>query len=227
MAQMKKQVLGSVSGALKDIVFRERYGKNYAAMRPASFKTPEDPASVGRRSKFKMAVELSKAINQSAELKSLWKPDTPTGLSPYNFIVKTNYFRVTADAPGNNVLLVPSGGFPISAVSVDIAAAQVKVKLEAIGTNNGIDPLIETKLRMFSVLYNSNPSVPDNLPYSYITLGSDEVNTDLGVQLDFTSPLDGTEQYDYNQYQDHKVYFVLVTLNAEGQVVHYSITLNG
>jgi len=227
MANLKKQVLGKVSGTIGDMVFREFNGKNIVGLKPSSFNTPEDPASINRRSKFKMSVDLAKSIYLSPQLKSLWKPGTPTGLSEFNFLVKTNYSHVSPNAPGNFILLVPAGGFPFTAENVDKTAQQFSVTVGAIGTNNGIDPAVEVKTQMFSVLFNSNPLQEEVEPYAFITLSSGIINLSLTEQLQFISQLNGSQSLLYNQYQDHKVYFALVTLDADIKIVHHSITLNG
>jgi len=49
MAVVTKKVLGTVHGAVGDMVFREKNGKNYIGMRPNSFVPGKDDASIARR----------------------------------------------------------------------------------------------------------------------------------------------------------------------------------
>ena len=227
MANLNKQVLGRLSGSIGDIVFRERNGKNIVGLKPSSFNTPEDPASVARRGKFKMAVDVAHAIYQDSKLKSLWKPGTPAGLSPFNYLVKKNYSSVSPDTPGNFILIVPAGGFPITASDISKSNTQMQVTVDAIGTNNNIDPVVETKIQMLSVLFNSNPSEEDTAPYAFLTLPSGIITLSLTGQLIFNSPLTGSEGLLFDLYQDHQLYLALVTMDDEEKIIHNSITLNG
>ena len=88
MAQLKKTVLGKVSGAVGDIVFRQRDGLNYIGLRPGSFTPGTNPASVARRARFALAAKASVSVNRIPALKSLWAGVLTNGISPYNYIFK-------------------------------------------------------------------------------------------------------------------------------------------
>jgi hypothetical protein len=224
MANLKKKILGQVSGALGDLVFRERNGSNIIAVRPSSFSTPTDPASVERRGKFTMAAKLAGAINDSSGLKSLWENAAPSDLSYFNYFVKRNYIYVTSETPGNVIELVPSGGFPFASTNVDPAATQFDLTISALGTNNGIDTGVEVNIQTLSVLFLSNPSGENVPPYTFFTLSSGLQPLSLTDPISFISPLSGSQTLIYNQYINAKVYFALVTLDAAGKIIHYSVT---
>lgn len=225
MANLKEKILGSVSGKLGDMIFRNVKGNNIISVKPASVNVATDPASIARRAKFTLAARLSFAISANTKVKLLWKPLT-NGLTVHNFLVKVNYFYVSPDTPGNFINIVPSGGFPLSIDSVDISPERVRIDTNALGENTGIDRDIEQKVQIVSVLFSSNPAAENIPPYSFITLTSDMVETSLSEQLSFTSPLNGSETLLFNQYQDHKVYFALVTLNNVNTIVRHSISLS-
>lgn len=73
MAKLIKQVLGKVSGAVGDVLFRVRAGNNYVGTRPASYMPGTDAKSVARRQRFALANKFAKAVNIIPPLKSLWK----------------------------------------------------------------------------------------------------------------------------------------------------------
>lgn len=228
MANLKKQVLGRVSGTLGDMVFRERDGKNVVSLRPSSFNTPQDPASIARRGKFRMAVKLAASINSNPQLKTIWKPATPSGLSVINNLVKTNYVNASPDDINNTMLLVPSGGFGIAPVSVDKTADQIVIELQAIGTASGIDTGIEKKLRLLMILFLKSPVIVENTaPYAFISLSSGILNTSLTVPLSFTALFMSNQTLLFNQYQESKVFFALVTLNEQEDLIRHSISLFG
>ena len=86
MARLKKKVLGQVSGAVGDTVFRERYGNNYLGMRPDSFMPGTSPADFQRRQRFALAAKTGVSINSASKLRALWAGVTPSGFSPFNNI---------------------------------------------------------------------------------------------------------------------------------------------
>ena len=65
MATIKKTVLGRISGAVGDVVFKEKNGKNYVGVRASTFTPPSDAASIERRGKFLLSTELASAINSN------------------------------------------------------------------------------------------------------------------------------------------------------------------
>ena len=68
MANLRKKVLGTVSGAVGDILFRTKNGRNYIGTRPLSFVPGKDEKSVARRKRFAMATRLAKQINSIYKL---------------------------------------------------------------------------------------------------------------------------------------------------------------
>ena len=88
MAEINKQVLGKLTGTLGDIVFRQRNGKNYVSMRPSSYPASDNPAIIAKREKFLLAVQLGSNINSNSYLKEIWRSYTPSGLIPFNYMVK-------------------------------------------------------------------------------------------------------------------------------------------
>ena len=65
MAQLNKNVLGSVKGTLGNITFKQRNGKNFLSLRPESYKASTDPLSLLRKSKFRLAAKIAKTINSN------------------------------------------------------------------------------------------------------------------------------------------------------------------
>lgn len=225
MAKLKKNILGQISGALGEVVFKQISGKNYLATRPDSFLPGSDELSIERRARFANAGKLSRSINQSNRLKSIWKPKAPAGLSAYNYIVQQNYPYVQEDTVTNNVKLIPDMGFGITVTASNITAGGLTVDISAIGTGTGINIATETTIGMSAILFLSNPIDPLQAKYTYLTLQSGNVSTSLNSALSFSAPLSNQETQLYNLYQDQKAFFVLSTLDASGKVLHYSSTV--
>ena len=106
MATLKKTVLGRLSGALGDIVFREKNGKNFVGLRALSFIPGSDQGSVERRSKFYLSTQLASTINSNSRLRSLWLASIPSGKNVYNHLIKSNYSNLQYNNAGDLVKIV-------------------------------------------------------------------------------------------------------------------------
>lgn len=225
MAKLKKNILGQVTGALGEVVFKQFNGENYMATRPDSFMPGVDPESIARRSRFALAIRLSRAIYQSERLKSIWDPKTPAGVSAFNYIFKRNYPFVSPSGLSDGAMLTPEMGFGVGVTAVNLTSTGLTVDISAIGTNAGINIASEPNIGMTAVLFQSNPTDPLQPAYTYLTLQSPNISTNLNTALSFEAVLSNQETQLFNLYQDQKVFFVLGTLDASGAVVHYSSTV--
>jgi len=226
MAKLKKQVLGKISGALGDIVFREVNGKNVVGMKPSSFNIPNDPDSLARRAKFALSAKLAQAINKNQKLKDIWAVKSPSGQSTHNFLIKSNYINVLPADLTNLVKLVPDAGFPVSVSSNTISSAGIEINLNSIGDNNYIDPAIEINVQMFTVLFLNDALDETVEPFKLISAGSPVQSLSLSNPLTFNAPLIGNDELIFAKYQSQKAFSVFLTTDADGNVIHYSNTLS-
>ena len=224
MAQLKKTVLGKVSGAVGDIVFRERDGKNYIGLRPDSFIPGTDPASVARRQRFLLTLKTGSSINSIDKLKSLWKEVTPSGLSPFNYIVKTNYRFVSSTDLTNLLQLTPDNGFGFAITDNYVDRTHVEVTINPIGSNAGINVALEPNIMMISLVFLTSPVDLSLAPYSLIAVSSASQATNLATELTIDTNLTNQQQQAFDKYQITKTFVALVTLDADGIPVHYSST---
>ena len=222
MANLRKKVLGTVSGAVGDILFRAKNGKNYVGTRPISFIPGTDEKSVSRRKRFAIATRLAKPINSIYLLKSLWRTVTPLGLSPFNQIVRSNYTNVQPDSIGDLVKLVPDIGFSVQANSFTVDANRLRVTLTGLTSGSGINPAVELLIQFVGVMHLSNPIDEKQEGHSFLRLVADEqslaLNTEITLDLVFH---DQTTQL-IALYQDRKAFLTLLTLDAGKQVINYS-----
>lgn len=224
MAKLKKQVLGEVSGTLGTFVFREVKGKNVIGMRPTTVNVSNDPAAVDRRNKFKMSSKLARAILADQYLKKLWWAKTPYELNTHNYIVQQNYNSVLPANLTDVVKLIPDFGFPLIISNVEKTDSQIVANIPALNTNNGFKFMDETQIIMSAVLFLSSPvdtSVPD---YSFLTLTSESQAVNITLPLSFNVMLDGPSGIIFNKYNEQKLFFVLITLDAENKIVQFSNT---
>lgn len=225
MAQLKKKVLGQVSGAVGDIVFRERNGINYVGLRPSSFMPGTDEASVQRRQRFLIALKSGSMINSVSQLKSLWKAAAPSGLNAYNFIVKTNYQYVTSTTISDLLKVVPDNGFGVTVADNNVDRTRVRTIVEPINTNTGIDIDLEPTIIMACILFLSSPVDESVGAYSIISSVSPAQPTSLTEQLTFDAYLTNQQQMVFDKYQITKTFVAIVTLDSDDSPVHYSSTI--
>ncbi|MDY0082632.1 MAG: hypothetical protein RBR74_05565 [Ignavibacteriaceae bacterium] len=225
MAKLKKQVLGRVSGALGDMVFREVNGKNVVGMRPSNINIPGDPESIARRAKFTLSAKLSKAIIFHQDLKTIWKSKAPSGLSAHNFLIRSNYTNVLAGDLTDFVKLVPVAGFPVRYTEVTITDHSVMVVLDVIGSNNNINKSVETHIEMLTIIFLSDPVDETVEDYVFISTSSGNVDLSLKEVIEFTAPLIGNDELLFSKYRSNKVFSAFVTKNEAGNAINYSNTL--
>ncbi|RPI68960.1 MAG: hypothetical protein EHM47_13920 [Ignavibacteriales bacterium] len=227
MATLKKTILGRISGSVGDIVFRNKNGKNFISSKPASFKTPSDISALERRARFRLTAKFAKAVADITVLKELWRANKHSGMTVNNFIISQSYNHITHEDIGNSASLVPGQGIILTNPSVEVSSELLRLNIDALGNNAGIDPVNETLLRMGGVIFLSSPA--DNLisKYSFISLISDSLAMDLDNPLSVTINLTTQQAALVNKYQVIKAYCALLTFSAEDKIVNYSQTIFG
>ncbi len=223
MATLNKSVLGKVTGQLGDIVFRQRNGKNYISMSP---KTPiaSSPAQLRRMRFFKLCAQLSKAIYADADLVNIWKIYSPVNLSAFNYMIKINYPCVEENNLSDLVKLTPEVGFGINATSVNIAETGISAEIAAIGNTTDVDPVIEKKVQLVSVLYLNNPLDEAMEKNAFITSVSEKQDLILDTALTFNNTYSSQQQLIYNNYQNRKGFLILLTFDEDNVAVNFSNT---
>ncbi len=226
MAKINKQILGKVRGSLGDITFRQRNGISYLATRPASFMPGKDPASIARREKFALNIKLCKAIYSHEELKSIWTIETPQDKAVFNYLCQVNYQMIGAGNIPGSIKLAPGLSFNVNNPVINFESAQINVNFDALGTGTGIDAGAETSIKLLSVVYMNNPIDNNSAKYSFIKHSSVIQPTVLDQPYAFTLPLSDVEAQLLSSYQDHKGFFIIVTLDADGNIGSYSNTFS-
>lgn len=227
MPKLVKAILGKVQGALGDVTFRQRNGKNYLSTRPTSRTPSDNPASVAARGKFALSVQLAKSVYSISELKSVWTVRATSGSSGFNQIVRTNYTKMSSTDLSEFVKLVPPYGFNVMNPVVVLGPSEVKVNLDAIGNLADIDVAAEPSMRLVSVIFMTGPADSEVGEYAFLRYVSEIRDTDLTSALEFTLTLSDVDAQLLAKYQNKKGFFVLLTLDATGKVMHYSNTFTG
>lgn len=225
MAQLNKQVLGRVRGALGDVVFREKNGKNFIAIKPTSFTPGSDEASIARRAKFALATKLASKINSNYELKTIWYAQTPAGLTSHNYIMRQNYAFVEPGNISGLIKLLPDAGYSTDISNLVITASDISVNVGPIGSLAGINITDEPNCRLYSLVYLSEPADNSVAPYSFMLFKSANQETKLDIELTFNFPLSSQDSLLISKYNTKKVFSTLVTVDANDNIVNNSNTL--
>lgn len=226
MAELNKSILGKVRGSLGDLSFRQRNGKNVIAMRPSSFTPGTDPASIARRDRFKMSIKLAKVLNDIPIIKQYWTSMSPAEMTGFNFLFKTNYQFVSSDDINSNPMIMPVMGFNVNNPAGTFNAADFEISLDAIGTNNGIDTLLETKFSLLNILFLKDP-INSSFESNYLSsIISENIPLQLTDPVTFSVNIPDNQLYFYNNYQTKKVFSVLLTSDDSDQIVNFSNTFS-
>jgi len=224
MADLRKKVLGTVSGAVGDILFRAKNGRNYVGTRPLSFTPGTDEKSVARRKRFGMATRLARPINSIYRLKSLWKAVAPVPLHSYNMIVRANYNSVGPDSISNTIKLVPEIGYSVQFSEFTLNVNRMRVAIDALTSASGINPAVENYCQIVGIIHLSNPVDPQKEPHMFVPVVSIEqalaLNTEINDDIIFQDVISQL----IAMYQDRKAFLTLLTLDTDRNVIHYSNT---
>lgn len=224
MADLRKKVLGTVSGAVGDILFRAKNGRNYVGTRPLSFTPGTDEKSVARRKRFGMATRLARPINSIYRLKSLWKAVAPVPLHSYNMIVRANYNSVGPDSISNTIKLVPEIGYSVQFSEFTLNVNRMRVALDGLTSASGINPSVEIYCQLVGIIHLSNPVDTEKEPHVFIPVVSIEqalaLNTEIIDDIIFQDVISQL----LAMYQDRKAFLTLLTLDTDRNVIHYSNT---
>ncbi|MEI7485149.1 MAG: hypothetical protein WCK13_10610 [Ignavibacteriota bacterium] len=225
MAEVFKSVIGRLTGALGNMVFRNRGETTFITMRPKSFTAGNDLAAKNRRARFGLTGMFATAVNQDANLKHFWDLSTPASMTAANGIFKSNYKHITPDDVTDLARLTPGINVKVSDRSSSMTNLLVSATLDPIGTDQKIDLLVETSIQMVAIIYCKDPLNEDESKNHFICLKSAEMPLSLAAELAFTIPLMGDETQYFDVYAEQKCFYTFVTLDSEGVPYHYTNTL--
>ena len=225
MAQLTKAVLGRVSGRLGDTVFRQRNGKNIVGTRPSKYAPPDDQGSIDRRSRFAFSSKLAQAIQSVPELDGFWQPQTPAGMSTFNYIIQKNILIVNPSSVSDLTTIVPEHSFGINCTGATLTGNEIAVALAAIGNAAGIDVTKEPNAKLAYVLSLTSPA-NETFPEFLFTSGTSETKVlTLDTALTFNITLSGQDASSVGSYAERKLLLALLTLDSSANPVKYSGTL--
>ncbi len=225
MAEVFKSVIGRLTGALGNMVFRNRADTTFITMRPKSFLAGTDLKSQNRRARFGLTGLFAAAVNHDSNLKHFWDLATPAKISPYNGIFKVNYIHVTPDDVTDLAKMTPGISVRADDTSSSMTNVLVSATIAALGTDQKIDLLVETKIQMVAIIYCKDPVVTGEAKNHFICLKSALMDLSLTNPIAFTIPLMKDETQYYDSYTSQKCFYTFVTMDDAGVPYHYTNTL--
>lgn len=228
MARIINELTGRATGKVGQQIYRIRDGKTSLCALPASFTVSQSVKAVEGRSRFGLAIKVTKAMGKLSQLKYIWKHTSLTSgdenRSPYNKMMKEIYPYVFKDDLDVVMPIVPGLGFIAEKSSVTLASDEITAVINAIGNAQGIDPLVETSFQLACIVYCKSPLDERKAPYDFIWCLSEAIPVNLIASQTFSIALAGMKTTLFGLYSTHKAYFTLMTLNADGVPVRFSDT---
>ena len=200
-------------------------------MRPKKpYTPPQDQGSIDRRARFKFSAKLAQSINLVPELREVWTPVTPSGMTAFNYMVQKLAASVTPDSLTDLTLITPGTGFAIdSAVqTISIPATPGEptvVTLAVLGNGTGIDTADEPNAKLAYVIVLGKPANGNLADFWLIGSITASQPVALDQPMTFDIPIVGSNAVSVRSYTDRKILFVLVTLDSQNNPVKYSGTL--
>ncbi len=225
MAELKKSVLGKVSGTVGDITFRQRRGKNVIGVRPRPFIPGDNLPSVERWVRFALSAKLAQTINLIPALRLFWLEEIPADMSRYNNMIAVNFHRVRDGSLTELATIMPSRGFDAAPESITITEDAVTVILKPLGAATGIDVAAEPNVRLVAVLYVSKPSIATLDQEGFGALTSADQPLTLEAAMSFSISPGRVESQLIANYQEKKLLIAVITLDTGNVPVRYSNTM--
>jgi len=232
MAIMKSNLLGTISGRIGDVVYRNVNGRTIVCSRPVRKNKQADDYTIMRRLKFKNTGSFVKSAMKLKYVKEEWKKKAEN-MTSYNAMFKANYNNITHDDVSDLVTIFPDKrvGAIYDVRKDDRTGFGLKLQLKETLKHETIRPKY---VQMGVVIFCSEPvnKSIDEILYLHHdskvldTEGKDEID----FVLDFVEIGDGEKLFDvqlneFGQYRECKVFVVFTFLNEEMEMVGCSNTV--
>lgn len=224
MATLKGNVLGKIRGKVGTVSGRVRNGKNYLVSLPASFNVPNDPLSLARREKFKMAVKFAKAVNADPLLKEIWNVNNTSNRTVFNLVMQQNYKLLENNSPSDQNIITPELGFNPNLASAAYANGDLTITTNILSETLTINPEEETQIIASGFIFAEDPSSDNVELYNFYNFSMAPQAIDLEQQMTFVRTLPYIQQMGLEHYQVTKIYSALITLTDELLPVQFSLT---
>jgi hypothetical protein len=224
MAELNKHLFGKLKGKFGNAVFRQRNGKNYISQRPSSYTPPNDENFFNRTNKFRIASKIASVINSNEILKAIWINNIPKNSNLYNYLISKNYPAIDNNSINGLIQIAPDSKVAIRVDSVTFNQDSIIITLSPLTESSMINPTIEKKVKLISLLFLSSDSNSRN--FDIIQLESTEINFDLYNPIIITQMLSTMDENKIFIYQNKSLHSCLITFDDNNNLVNYSNTFS-
>lgn len=229
MARIINELTGRARGKVGNLIYKITNNKTSLSALPTSYRVSNTPEAIERRKRFRMTVKFANAVGKISPLKYFWKNVSLNAedvhKSAFNKIVKESYSYVTGDALDADINIVPGFGFTAVSTETTLTNSLITLKIAAIGNEEKIDVLIETKVQAACLLFLKDPTDTRRAAYTFIECLSASTALNLSNPITFTFPIEGAERNLFDAYAVQKAYFTVLTLNDASVPIKFSDTI--
>jgi len=211
-------MIGIPSGKVGEFIIRHRYGKEVIYSKPKKYKTTKSIPLKNVRKKFRMTVELAKAIKKSSILNDVWKFANMPGKNSYTKILKLNIKMSNPDMLTiSNDITPGTGVLNYHSLSIDSFKAAFNPKgLQIVYSiyNNKQYKLSDYTVYMETMIFAYNP-VDESAKKKYALISIEERIKDV-IQSKKVKHLltnKSIQRKTLNGFSDAIIYFAFVTAN--------------
>ena len=226
MAELDKHMFGNIKGKFGKAVFRQRNGVNYIAQRPSSYTAPGGEEYQKRTGKFKITSKIASVINSVPLLKEIWSLNTPKNLSVYNYLISKNYPAINDDRTTGLLKITPDSKIGVRLNTVQLTTDKLTVNLFPLTESSLIDPVVEKKVQIISILCLSSPLDPALPGFEVVPFISSAKVFDLDTAVAFEILISTANESLIALYQNKSIHSTLITYSENDTLINYSSTFS-
>ena len=226
MARLVGGLLGSLSGKVGDLVYRNRGGKTIVARTPRKRGSKRSEHEIQLGKIFGLTGKIAREINAIELLKHFWHPKAARNQSCYNIIFKKNYGIMNFVDLRGEVLLTPETGFEIMEPSLYPGESNLVIECKALGYSSSFDIRIEKFVMVAGIVILKNPIRENIEEYCVMSFKSKKYilypNDYLSLNIEFS----GCNRSIFESYSLKKVFANFITLDEEEAPVQHSMAFS-
>jgi len=222
-----KSAIGTISGKIGGLVYRNRNGKTYVSKAPRAGTRSFDPERQKRENKFGMSIKIASAIYGNTTLKQIWANESGKSKGAvHNIIMKEIYSQLDESNPTDIGCILPNFGFELGG-QIKFREKELFIETTDFGSSIQIDFAKEKMLQATGIIIMADPGNHNDTPLTVYPINSGIMQVNECKALTFSIQMYATNLVSYLSYQKQGVYLSLVTLDSEGNAVHYSEGIKG
>lgn len=225
MAQVFKSVIGRLTGALGNMVFRNHEDITTITMRPRKYTGLVSEEMRKRRERFALTGTYSLALNRDENLKKIWINKSVNKKRPANQIFKENFKYISFEDISDSAIVAPEYGIGINLANATLTRTGLTVELEPLGNLTRIDTNVEKYIYMTGVVFCKAPIATTDAAYKMISVISPKISLNLVSNLTFNVTFVDDQTQIFDKYTEHKLFAAFITLDLTSEPVDYTNTI--